>query len=197
MKYQAQTGVKVWQVRKATGVALAQLRAESAQSKTYLWWGGTGDLFFQAADPRLLDAYRPAPTHDLHSWAVRQHAVANNSVGGFDGSAVGFGWNEAVLKKRNLPAPKCRSVLLEPKYKGEIEFPDFGSNGTSHAIPARLEQLMGEDAVFNHIKKLPCHITQYTGSGTAQAKSVAKGEVGIRLSFTLASRTNAGKGLAW
>lgn len=197
VEYQAQTGVKALQVRKATGVALAQLRAESANAKTDLWWVGTGDPFFQAADPGMLDACRPASIHDLHSWAVRQHAVTDNMVGGFDTSAVGFGWNEELLKKRELPVLKCWADSLEPKYKGEFETSHAGSSGTAHTILAPLMQSMGEDAAFDHMKKLHRHITQYTRSGTAQAKSVAKGEVGIGLSFTLASRTNANKALAW
>jgi iron(III) transport system substrate-binding protein len=36
-EFQAQTGIKVLQVRKATGEALAQLRAEAANPKTDLW----------------------------------------------------------------------------------------------------------------------------------------------------------------
>ena len=44
------------QVHKATGEALAQLRAEAANPKTDLWWGGTGDPYLQAAEVGLLDA---------------------------------------------------------------------------------------------------------------------------------------------
>src|SRR5215207_6057126 len=58
-EFEAATGIKVLQVRKATGEALAQLRAEAANPKTDLWWGGTGDPFLQAAEVGLLDAYRP------------------------------------------------------------------------------------------------------------------------------------------
>ena len=42
---------------------------------------------------------------------------------------------------------------------------------------------MGEDEAFDYLKKLHRNVTQYTRSGTAQAKSVAKGEVGIGVSF--------------
>ena len=48
------TGISVNQTRKATGEALAQLRAEAANPKTDLWWGGTGDPFLQAAEIGLL-----------------------------------------------------------------------------------------------------------------------------------------------
>ncbi len=42
---------------------------------------------------------------------------------------------------------------------------------------------MGEDAAFEYLKKVHRNVTQYTRSGQAQAKSVAKGEVGIGVSF--------------
>lgn len=106
-EFQASTGIKVLQVRKATGEALAQLRAESANPKTDLWWGGTGDPFLQAAEAGLLQPYRPAYLNDLHGWAVRQYAMSGNMVGGFYTSAIGFGWNEDVLKKKGLLPPKC------------------------------------------------------------------------------------------
>jgi iron(III) transport system substrate-binding protein len=182
-EFQVQTGIKVLQVHKATGEALAQLRAEGANPKTDLWWGGTGDPYLQAAEVGLLDAYRPAYLNDLHGWAVRQYAMTENQVGGFYTSAIGFGWNEEVLKKKKLPAPKCWADLTDPKYKGEIETSHPGSSGTGYTILAGLVQLMGEDAAFDYLKKLHKNVTQYTRSGQAQAKSVAKGEVGIGVSF--------------
>src|ERR1700712_583008 len=128
-EFEAQTGIKVLQVRKATGEAFAQLRAEAANPKTDLWWGGTGDPFLQAAELGLLDAYRPAYINELHGWAVRQYAMSGNQVGGFYTSAIGFGWNEDVLRKKNLPAPRCWSDLVDPRYKGEIETSNPGSRG--------------------------------------------------------------------
>jgi hypothetical protein len=53
------TGIRVLQTRKPTGEAFAQIRAEAANPKTDLWWGGTGDPFYQAAEAGLLDPYRP------------------------------------------------------------------------------------------------------------------------------------------
>ena len=177
------TGVKVLQTRKATGEALAQLRAEAANPKTDLWWGGTGDPYYQAAEVGLLEAYRPDYLGDLHGWAVRQYAMSQNYVGGFYTSAIGFGWNEEVLKKKKLPAPRCWKDLLDPRYKGEIETSHPGSSGTGYTIVAGLVQMMGEDQAFDYLKKLHKNVTQYTRSGTAQARSVAKGEVAIGVSF--------------
>jgi iron(III) transport system substrate-binding protein len=181
--FEAASGVRVLQVRKPTGEALAQIRAEAANPKTDLWWGGTGDPFLQAAEAGLLQAYRPAYLNDLHAWSVRQFAMSDNQVGGFYTSAIGFGWNEDVLKKKKLPPPRCWSDLIDPKYKGEIETSHPASSGTAYTILAGLVQLMGEEQAFDYLKKLHRNITQYTRSGTAQAKSVAKGEVGIGVSF--------------
>jgi iron(III) transport system substrate-binding protein len=86
--YQKATGQKVLQVRKPTGEALAQLRAEAANPKTDIWWGGTGDPFLQAAEVGLLEAYRPSYINDLHAWSVRQYAMTGNRVGGFYTSAI-------------------------------------------------------------------------------------------------------------
>lgn len=131
----------------------------------------------------LLEPYRPDYLDQLHGWAVRQYAMSGNHVGGFYTSAIGFGWNEEVLKKRKLPAPKCWKDLLDPRYKGEIETSHPGSSGTGYTILAGLVQMMGEDAAFDYLKKLHRNVTQYTRSGTAQARSVAKGEVGVGVSF--------------
>jgi iron(III) transport system substrate-binding protein len=55
-EYQAQTGVKVQQVRKATGEALAQIRAEAANPKTDLWWGAPAT---RISRPRSSDSSTP------------------------------------------------------------------------------------------------------------------------------------------
>jgi iron(III) transport system substrate-binding protein len=182
-EFQKQTGLRVLQTRKATGEALAQLRAESVNPKTDLWWGGTGDPFLQAAELGLLEPYRPAYLQDLHSWSVRQLAMSGNRVGGFYTSVIGFGWHTEVLRRKGLAAPNCWADLLNPAYRGEIEISHPASSGTAYTILAGLVQLMGEDAAFDYLKKLHRNVSQYTRSGTAQAPNVAKGEVAIGVSF--------------
>lgn len=177
------TGVRVMQTRKATGEALAQLRAEAANPKTDIWWGGTGDPFLQAAEAGLLEPYRPAYLDQLHGWSVRQYALTQNMVGGFYTSAIGFGWNTEVMKRKKLAEPKCWSDLVKPEYRGEIEISHPASSGTAYTILAGLVQQMGEEQAFDYMKKLHRNITSYTRSGTAQAPNVAKGEVAIGVSF--------------
>ena len=182
-EFQKATGIKVLQTHRATGEALAQLRAEASNPKTDIWWGGTGDPFMQAADLGLLEAYRPTYLNDLHSWSVRQYAMTHDMVGGFYTSAIGFGWNTELLKKKKLPEPKCWADMIRPEYKGDIEISHPASSGTAYTIVAGLVQMMGEEQAFDYMKKLHKNISNYTRSGQAQAPNVAKGEVAIGITF--------------
>ena len=177
------TGIRVLQARKATGEALAQLKAEANNPKTDIWWGGTGDPFLQAAEEKLLEAYKPTYLNDLHAWSASQYEMSGNQVGGFYTAAIGFGWNADLLKKENIPEPKCWADLIKPHYKGKIETSHPASSGTAYTILAGLVQLMGEDKAFDYMKALHKNITSYTKSGTAQAKNVARGEVPVGISF--------------
>ena len=181
--FQKATGIRVVQTHRPTGEALAQLRAEASNPKTDIWWGGTGDPFLQAAEVGLLEPYRPVYLNDLHGWSVRQYAMSHDMVGGFYTSAIGFGWNTELLKKKKLPAPKCWADLIKPEYKGEVEISHPASSGTAYTVLAGLVQQMGEDAAFDYLKKLHRNISNYTRSGQAQAPNVAKGEVGVGITF--------------
>jgi iron(III) transport system substrate-binding protein len=177
------TGIKVLQSRKATGEVLAQLKAEAGNPKTDIWWAGTGDPYLQAAEEKLLEAYKPAYLNDLHPWSIKQYELSGYQVGGFYTAAIGFGWNADLMKKENIPEPKCWADLLKPQYKGKIETSHPASSGTAYTILAGLVQLMGEDKAFDYMKALHKNITSYTKSGTAQAKNVARGEVPVGISF--------------
>ena len=182
-EFRKATGIRVAQSHKGTGEALAQLRAEASNPKTDLWWGGTGDPFLQAADIGLLEAYKPEYLNDLHSWSVRQYAMSQNMVGGFYTSAIGFGWNTDLIRKKKLAEPMCWADLIRPEYKGDIEISHPATSGTAYTILAGLVQLMGEDQAFEYMKKLHKNISNYTRSGQAQAPNVAKGEVAVGVSF--------------
>ncbi len=68
----------------------------------------------------MLQPYRPAYINDLQAWSVRQYAMSQNMVGGSYTSAIGFGWNTELLKKKKLPEPKCWADMIKPTYKGEM-----------------------------------------------------------------------------
>ena len=182
-EFQKATGIKVMQTKKPTGEALAQLRAEASNPKTDVWWGGTGDHFLQAADLGLLEPYKPEYLNDLHQWSVRQYGISQFMVGGFYTSAIGFGMNTELLRKKKLPEPKCWADVIKPEYKGEIEISHPASSGTAYTVLAGLVQMMGEEPAFDYMKKLHKNVSNYTRSGQAQAPNVAKGEVSVGITF--------------
>ena len=55
-EFSAATGIKVNMTRKSSGETFAQIKAESANPKGDVWWGGTGDPHLQAAEEGLTEA---------------------------------------------------------------------------------------------------------------------------------------------
>ncbi|MDH5453471.1 MAG: substrate-binding domain-containing protein, partial [Paracoccaceae bacterium] len=55
--FEEATGIDVDMTRKSSGETFAQVKAESANPKGDVWWGGTGDPHLQAAEEGLTEAY--------------------------------------------------------------------------------------------------------------------------------------------
>ena len=53
--FERNTGTKVAMVRKSTGETYAQLKAEAANPRADVWWGGPGESHLQAAEEGLLE----------------------------------------------------------------------------------------------------------------------------------------------
>ena len=181
--YSRTTGVKVNMSLKGSGEALAQLIAERANPKTDIWFGGTGDPHLQAAEQDLTLEYKSASLPQLHAWAQQQAAQSKFRTVGIYSGPLGFGYNPELLAKKKLPVPKTWNDLLKPEYKGEIQVANPASSGTAYTMVATLVQLMGEDKAFDYMKKLHRNISQYTRSGTAPIKAVARGETSVSISF--------------
>ena len=181
--YAQATGVKVNMSLKGSGEALAQLIAERANPKTDIWFGGTGDPHLQAAEQNLTLEYRSPALAQLHPWAQQQAAQSGHRTVGIYSGPLGFGYNPELLAKKKLPVPRTWADLLKPEYRGEIQVANPASSGTAYTMVATLVQLMGEDKAFDYMKQLHRNISQYTRSGTAPIKAVARGETTVSISF--------------
>src|SRR6185369_11613242 len=96
---------------------------------------------------------------------------------------IGFGSNPALLARKSLAAPRCWSDLTDAAYRKDVELSNPVTSGTGYTILATLITLYGEDGAFAYLKRLAPNVVRYTQSGTAQGPSVARGEVGIGVSF--------------
>lgn len=181
--FEKATGIKVLMVRKSTGETYATIKAESANPKGDVWWGGPGEAHLQAAEEGLTEEYKSPMLPRLYDWAVRHAEVSKYRTSGIYLGALGFGINTEVLKARNIPEPKCWADLLDPKFRDEIQLADPNSSGTAYTLLATIVQLFGEDKGFDYLKGLHKNISQYTKSGIAPINALKLGETGVGIGF--------------
>ncbi len=182
-EFEKKYDIDVSMVRKSSGEAYAQVRAEARNPKLDIWWAGTGDPHLQAAAENLTMEYKSPSLDNLQDWAKRQAENANFRTVGVYAGALGIGYNTDLLKSKGLPAPKCWKDLANPVYKGEIQVANPNSSGTSYTALATLVQLFGEEEAFKFLKEMHKNVNQYTKSGSAPIKAAAIGETTIAITF--------------
>ncbi|WP_263768305.1 ABC transporter substrate-binding protein [Propionivibrio soli] len=181
--FQKETGIEVSMVRKSAGEIFAQIRAEAANPKTDIWWAGTGDPHLQAANAGYTEVYKSPQLEKLHSWAQEQARISGYRTVGVYMGLLGVGYNPEVLKAKKLAVPKCWKDLLKPEFAGEIQISNPNSSGTAYTALATFVQIFGENEAFAFMKSLGKNVSQYTKSGSAPAKALARGETGIGITF--------------
>src|SRR5215203_3405690 len=177
--FERETGIKVSMTRKSAGEVYAQVKAEAANPRADIWWGGTGDPHMQAAEEGLTEEYKSPKLSELHDWAVRQWEQSKGRTVGIYSGALGFGYNVKEIAGKKLAEPKCWADLLDPKLKAEVQVADPNASGTAYTLLATIIQLMGEEKGFDYLKKLHRNVNQYTKSGAAPAKATALGETAV------------------
>ena len=181
--FQRDTGIETAIIRKPTGEFYAQIRAERANPKADVWYGGTIDPFLQAAAEGLFVAYRSPRVAELQPWARRATERSDYKVAAIYRIIIGFGTSATILTQKELSVPRCWSDLVLPAYRKEIELANPVTSGTGYTILATLVTLYGEDGAFAYLAKMQPNVVRFTQSGTAQGPSVAHGEVGVGVSF--------------
>ncbi len=181
--FEKATGIKVLMTRKSSGEFYAQIKAEAANPRGDIWWGGTGDPHLQAAEEGLTEEYKSPKLSELQPWAVRQAEQSKYRTVGVYAGALGFSYNAELMKKNRVAEPKCWADLIKPIYKDEVQVANPNSSGTSYTMLATLVQLMGEDKAFDYLKALHKNVNQYTKSGAAPARAAAVGESLIGITF--------------
>ncbi len=193
-EFEKRTDIKVAMTRKSSGETFAQIKAEASNPKGDVWWGGTGDPHLQAAEEGLSEEYKSPKLNELSDWAKGQAAASGYRTVGIYMGALGFGYNEELLKAKGLPEPKCWQDLVKPEYKGEVQMANPNSSGTAYTTLATMVQLFGEEKGFEYMKALHRNINQYTKSGSAPIKAAARGETTIGIVFMHDAVTQAVNG---
>ena len=181
--FEKASGIKVLMVRKSTGESYATIKAEAANPKGDVWWGGPGDAHLQAAEEGLTEEYKSPLLDKLQDWAKRHAEMSKFRTTGTYLGVLGFGVNTEILKARGIAEPKCWSDLTDPKMKDEIQMADPNSSGTAYTFVATMVQLMGEDKGYAYMKALHKNISQYTKSGIAPINALKLGETAVGIGF--------------
>src|SRR5689334_7515307 len=181
--FEKTTGIKVLMTRKSSGEFYAQIKAEAANPRGDIWWGGTGDPHLQAAEEGLTESYKSPRMAELNDWAVRQWEQSKGRTVGVYAGALGYSYNEPQLVKKKIAPPKCWADLTKPEFKDEVQVANPNSSGTSYTMLATLVQIMGEDKAFDYLKALHKNVNQYTKSGAAPARAAATGESLVGITF--------------
>lgn len=181
--FERATGIRVAMTRRSSGETLTQIRAEAANPRGDVWWGGTGDPHMQAAQENLTAEYRSPNLDQLHDWAVRQAQQTGFRTVGIYAGALGFSFNTTELNRRRIAAPRCWADIAQPAFRGEVQVADPNTSGTAYTMLATLVQVMGEEPAFTYLRALHRNVNQYTRSGAAPARAVATGETLVGITF--------------
>lgn len=181
--FERETGVTVAVVRRSTGEAYAQFKAEAARPRADVWWGGTGDPHLLAAADGLTEPYRSPRLAELHPWAVSVAEKSGWRTVGVIAGTLAIAWNEPALAARGIPRPRCWRDLADPAYRGLVQTSDPNASGTAYTMLATVVTLMGEDGAFAYLKALHPNVNAYTRSGSIPARSVATGESPVGITF--------------
>ena len=175
------TGIKVAVLHKATGEMMAQVKAEAANPRGDVWWAGPGDAYLQAGEEGLLETYKSPNLNQLHDWAAKEAERAVYKSVGIYGGILALAYNTDWQAKRKVTPPACWKDLTRAEYKGEIQFANPTTSGTSYMMVASLVQALGEEEAFKLMKAIHPNVNQYTRSGVGPMRAVARGETGIAL----------------
>ncbi|TPN02045.1 2-aminoethylphosphonate ABC transporter substrate-binding protein [Mesorhizobium sp. B2-1-3A] len=122
----------------------------------------------RAAADGLLQDYKPAGADQIDGGADKYRPLVNNYMN--------FIYNSAVLSE----APKSYNDLLDPKFKGKIQYSTPGQAGDGTAVMLQIIHAFGgEDAGFEFMKKLQDNNVGPSASTGKLTALVNKGELHV------------------
>jgi iron(III) transport system substrate-binding protein len=180
-KFEKETGIKTPWIRASSNEMYAKIEAEKANPQGDVWFGGTGDPHFDAAEKGLTEPYCSPMMPQLHEFM--RDPIGGCRVLGLYAGPLGWGVNEGLLKKLGKPMPKTWDDLTLPDYKGLIAIANPNTSGTAFTMLATILQLKGAEKGWEYLAKLHKNVAQYSKSGSAPGQLAGQGEVAIAVIF--------------
>ena len=180
-RFEKETGVKVNWIRASSNEMYARIEAEKANPKGDVWFGGTGDPHFDAAEKGLTEPYCSPRMPELRDFM--RDPIGGCRVLGLYAGPLGWAVNEELLKKQGKPIPRTWEDLAKPEYKGLVAVANPNTSGTAYTMLVTILQIFGEEKGWNYLARLHKNVAQYTKSGSAPGQLAGRGEVAIAIVF--------------
>jgi len=180
-RFEKETGIKVNWLRASSNEMYARIEAEKANPKGDVWFGGTGDPHFDAAEKGLTEPYCSPRMPELRDFM--RDPIGGCRVLGLYAGPLGWAVNEELLKKQGKPIPRTWEDLAKPEYKGLIAVANPNTSGTAYTMLVTILQIFGEEKGWNYLARLHKNVAQYTKSGSAPGQLAGRGEVAIAIIF--------------
>lgn len=177
-----------------TNILVNRMMAEMDNPQGDLWYGGGGLLPFEAnADKGIIGSYTPEIAKD---WKVVENGIKvkhqDGKYVGVEVFVLGFSYNTELVKPED--APKTWDDLLDPKWKGKIQFPNPAASGTATLMVLNQMMQRGEKEGWNYFEKLVKQANSMPDSGSSPTKAVAMGEAHIGIGFDFMAYEAKAKG---
>lgn len=180
-KFEKDTGIKTPWIRDSSNEMYARIEAEKGNPKGDVWFGGTGDPHFDAAEKGLTEPYCSPMMPELREF-MRDPIGGCRTIGLYAGP-LGWAVNEGLLKKLGKPMPVTWDDLTKPEYKGLVAVSNPTTAGTAYTTLITILLLKGEEQGWDYLAKLHKNIAQYTKSGSAAGQLAGRGEAAIGIVF--------------
>lgn len=176
-----ETGIDVAVVRVSTGEALTRLSRPGGVREFDVWHGGPADSYVLAAERGLLTPYVSPEAAQIPQ---KYKDVSGHWTGVYLG-VLGFCSNTAVLDRLGVPVPTSWDDLLDPRLTGNVSVPNPLTSGTGYTTAwTQLRRLGTSEKTLAYLTALNSRVLQYTHSGLAPARIVARGEAAVAVTFS-------------
>lgn len=182
-KYEEMYGDAVNVHYAGTNVLVNQMLAEQENPEADVWYGGGGILPFESAVERgIITQYIPPAAED---WEVVEDGIKmkheDDYYVGVEMFVLGFAYNTDLVSEEE--APKTWEDLLDPRWEGQIQFPNPAASGTSTLMVLSYMMENGEEEGWEYFQKLTDHANSIPDSGSGPTRAVAMGEAEVAVGF--------------
>ncbi len=174
-EFEKASGIKVEFLPMSSGEVLTRLKAEQANPRTDIWFGGGSDAFIQAKEDGLLLPY-VSPNAERVKEAFKDAEGYWTAVSVV---VVGLLANTERLASKGLPVPQTWAELADPAFKNEVIASNPRTSGTAYTSISGMLQLLGEEKGWAYLDALYANVPFLEKSGSTPGTKTVQGEFSV------------------